>query len=248
MQKRFDHIVSNGRPVQGLSVAVLSYPSGTAATIYSDDGVTVAANPLTTDANGYFSYYAADGRYSWRVSGSGYTTRDITDILHEDPVNANAATFTTLTATGQVSLGGAAGAEGLQVLYLPNTSSRVSIQGAQAGAIPAIYGAGNESDIPIIVGAKGAASLFLFGNNATVVELNNPASAVNYLQVRGAAAGGPVVISAQGSDTNIDVSVTPKGAGVLRFGTFTGSGDVAINGYVNIKTADGTTRKLATIA
>jgi hypothetical protein len=42
--------------------------------------------------------------------------------------------------------------------------------------------------------------------------------------------------------------LTPKGTGNVRFGTFTVNADTAITGYITIKDAGGTTRKLATIA
>lgn len=54
-------------------------------------------------------------------------------------------------------------------------------------------------------------------------------------------------IRTTGSAANIDLLILPKGAGVLRFGTWT-SGSGAANGYVSIKDAGGAVRKLATIA
>jgi hypothetical protein len=74
-----------------------------------------------------------------------------------------AGTFTTLTATGQVSLGGVAGVEGLRVL--------------------------------------------------------NTASAVNRLQAAGSLSSAAPVLSAQGSDTNIDITLTPKGTGRVNITT-----------------------------
>ena len=47
------------------------------------------------------------------------------------------------------------------------------------------------------------------------------ASAVNYLNVLGAATGGAATLSAQGSDTNIDLNLTPKGTGVAKINTTT---------------------------
>jgi hypothetical protein len=74
------------------------------------------------------------------------------------------------------------------------------------------------------------------------------ASGVNYLQVGSAAAGSSPFISALGDDTNLDINIVPKGSGVVKFGTWTSNADAAVNGYVTIKDAGGTTRKLATIA
>ena len=88
MQKYQDAVVKpNGDILAGASVLVQTYPGAVTATMYSDDGVTEATNPLTTDSIGNFSFYAADGRYQLVVSGTGLTTRTVTDILLEDPAN-----------------------------------------------------------------------------------------------------------------------------------------------------------------
>ena len=89
MQKYQDAVVKpNGDILAGASVLVQTYPGAVTATIYSDDGVTEATNPLTTDSIGNFSFYAADGRYQLVVSGTGLTTRTVTDVLLEDPADA----------------------------------------------------------------------------------------------------------------------------------------------------------------
>ena len=77
--------------------------------------------------------------------------------------------------------------------------------------------------------------------------VDNTASAVNWLQVTGAATGGAPVVSARGSDTNIDLALTPKGTGNVRFGTLTATSDVAITGFIEIKDSAGNVRKLAVI-
>jgi len=68
-------------------------------------------------------------------------------------------------------------------------------------------------------------------------------SSVNYLNVRGAITTASPSITAEGSDTNIDLTLTTKGTGVLSFGTYT-AGVVAQAGYITIKDAGGTTRRL----
>jgi hypothetical protein len=74
------------------------------------------------------------------------------------------------------------------------------------------------------------------------------ASSVNYLEVVGAVTTASPAIQAAGSDTNIDLTLTPKGTGNVRFGTLTANADAPITGYITIKDAGGTTRKLAIIA
>ncbi len=75
----------NGIPVVGAAVLVQTYPALATATIYSDNGVTLAVNPLTTDGNGRFGFYAADGRYSLTISKLNLNTQTVSDILLEDP-------------------------------------------------------------------------------------------------------------------------------------------------------------------
>lgn len=81
-----------GAPVAGASVAVYQHGTQTLATIYSDNGVTQAANPLTTDSNGAFSFYAADGRYDLQISGTNLTTTNVNDVLLVDVLPADLST------------------------------------------------------------------------------------------------------------------------------------------------------------
>lgn len=89
---------------------------GNIATIYKDNGITVAANPLTTDSNGRYEFYAADGRYDIIISGASIPTLQLTDIsivdiLPEDlpiapPPDTQVPTF--WNNSGVISIGGSA--------------------------------------------------------------------------------------------------------------------------------------------
>jgi hypothetical protein len=68
------------------------------------------------------------------------------------------------------------------------------------------------------------------------------ASAVNYLQIAGSASTTPT-LSAQGSGADLDISLTPKGTGNVRFGAFT-AGVLTPTGSITIKDAAGNTRRL----
>ena len=93
MQKYVNSVASNvGAPVAGASVQVNVQSTGAPATIYSDNGVTVTPNPLTTDTNGAFSFYAADGRYQFVITGTNIQTQTISDILLVDPLPADLPT------------------------------------------------------------------------------------------------------------------------------------------------------------
>jgi hypothetical protein len=84
MEKRFYTVLDRqGRPVSGAAVEVRTWPFGELATIYSDDGVTVKANPTLTDENGYFEYYAPNGHYTWIIT-TNLETRIVNDVSHDD--------------------------------------------------------------------------------------------------------------------------------------------------------------------
>jgi hypothetical protein len=160
-------------------------------------------------------------------------------------------TFTTLTATGQTSLGGAAGSESLRI-ETPTVANNVytSFRMESSSAVFRMAGATNAS-MAFVVNGTGNYN-FNTGTSAsnTQLRVSHTASAVNYVQVTGAATSSNPIISVQGSDTNIDLALTPKGTGLVRFGTHTaiGSTTFSIDGYIEVKDSGGTTRRLAVLS
>lgn len=162
-----------------------------------------------------------------------------------------AATFTTLTATGQVSLGGAAGAESFRAAVVPGAVNFIQAFGGAAGTGPTLYANGSDANPNFIHSLKGGGShlFYTWGTSVIQFAVAHTASAANFPQVTGGAAGNPVVASAQGSDSHIDFAVTPKGAnGRVRFGTHSALGAETVTGYIEIKDSGGTTRKLAVVS
>jgi hypothetical protein len=97
--------------------------------------------------------------------------------------------------------------------------------------------------------AKGNSALYLGTDNGYAVEVTAPnANTVNRIGLRGNQTGSSPVISATGSDTNLDVTLTPKGSGLVRFGTHAALAAEVVSGYVTIRDAGGTTRKIAVIS
>lgn len=92
MQRYQDSVLiqsPTGAPRVGAGLTVTVYNTGTSvlASVYSDNGVTLVnqtTNPITTDANGRFEFYAANGHYDAVISGPTITSITITDILLED--------------------------------------------------------------------------------------------------------------------------------------------------------------------
>jgi hypothetical protein len=63
------------------SVLVKTYPALVTATIYSDNSGTVKTNPVVTDVNGEYEFYADTGHYTLQISGRGIESRSIEDIF-----------------------------------------------------------------------------------------------------------------------------------------------------------------------
>ncbi|QCO07252.1 hypothetical protein [Azospirillum argentinense] len=65
------------------------------------------------------------------------------------------------------------------------------------------------------------------------------AAAVNTLEAAGAVSGAAPTLSVQGANADIDLKLSPKGAGHVRFGQYTAAGGLSVTGYVEIKDAGG---------
>jgi hypothetical protein len=73
------------------------------------------------------------------------------------------------------------------------------------------------------------------------------ASAVNYLTITNSTAAAAPAISAAGDDAAIDLALIPKSTGVVKFGVFASTASEVVTGYITIRDAAGTLRKLAVI-
>lgn len=90
-----------GNAVRGASVLIKTFPGGVNATLYSDDGVTTVANPMTTNVRGECFCNAANGHYTKVVSKTGIVTDTDDDIVFFDP-DDYAATLAATTGSGLV--------------------------------------------------------------------------------------------------------------------------------------------------
>jgi hypothetical protein len=106
MQRYYDTVTDQrGNALAGASVAVQS--GGSNVSIYSDDGVTLKSNPMTTDASGGFSFYAANGTYDLVVtSASGVVSSLPSRVRLFDVADAGLATSAALSASSGAALVG----------------------------------------------------------------------------------------------------------------------------------------------
>jgi len=86
-----------GNVVSGASVTIYNTGTLVKPTIYSDEGVTVSANPLTSSATGSFSFYVADGDYDIVITKAGFTTVTRTDTT----IGVKASTVSIVDAAGK---------------------------------------------------------------------------------------------------------------------------------------------------
>jgi hypothetical protein len=152
-----------------------------------------------------------------------------------------------IATTGTISLGAAPGSESLRVTPVASAVNYINVQGGATGGGAAITTQGSDTNVGMFLSTKGAGQYFFSSNSVTQFNIGNTASTVNYLRVDGGATGNAATLSVVGSDTNIDLALTPKGTGKVRFGTHTGTADVAITGYIEVKDSAGNVRKLAVI-
>jgi hypothetical protein len=188
---------------------------------------------------------SVDTTFTITNAGSGYVEQPT--VSFSGGGGSGAAAYATVGANTSITgLGSNINfytAGGYQQFQISNnagaTTGYFSVNGAsQSGQLFSV-GTGNA-----VIGTSSTGALrFTTSYSTEQARVAHTASAVNYLQVTGAATGGSPVLSAQGSDTNIDLSLTPKGTGNVRFGTYTGT-ILTPTGYVEIKDSGGTVRRL----
>lgn len=103
------------------------------------------------------------------------------------------------------------------------------------------------------------ANFRVFADAAAVMALRNSTTAQTY-RVYGtftdasnyerlAVTRDAITVESAGTGTaNIDLALTPAGTGVLKFGTHTAVGSETLSGYITIKDAGGTSRKVAVVS
>jgi len=195
------------------------------------------------------------------------------------PVRLQNTAASTSNTTGSLIVGGGVGVSGNIYVSGTNTgitSPNVTLTQVATASFPLSFGAtlGNKiglydagsgagyglgiqsSQLQIFTQTAGSVTSIGLGNSSSFTEqfrVTTIASAVNYLQVAGNTTGGGVVISGQGSDTNVGININPKGAGSVNVtststiinGQMTARGNVTVNG--DIVVANSSTSNTATI-
>jgi len=192
---------------------------------YTPNGISFRVQDSGTTSSAYWTAYGTSGGAIFRgTSASSVAIQSATAV----PIQ-----FTTNTS-----------AEQMRVAHTASAVNYVQVTGSATTGSVVISSQGSDTNVGLQLRSKGTGDINLMtagGTNQVVVR--NVASAVNYLSLKGSAAGNMVPIQVEGTDTNIDLALTPKGTGLVRFGTYV-AGALLATGYINIKAADGTTYKV----
>jgi hypothetical protein len=141
MKKYTDFVFDReGNAVVGAEVYVRKQSDSTLASLFSDDGVTALANPVTTDTDGEFSFYAADNTYKLQVYVGGVQQNEVNNFQHFDLDE---------TATPQFA--------GLNIGHATDTTVTRASAGDIAVEGNIVYRAGG-TDVPVADGGTGAST------------------------------------------------------------------------------------------
>jgi hypothetical protein len=187
--------VFTGSTTQTCTLATTSIPAGHKFTVVNN-----STGVVTVTASGG----ASIGTLATGASGT-FTA------LQATPTTAahwsyNLAKFTqasVLDTNGNIALGITPTASAVNYLTVRNRA---------AGTGPSLEATGADTDIAISVSPKGSALLYL----ANSAQVSNATSAVNYIRITGGTTGNGATMLANGTDTNVDMLLTTRGAGIVR--------------------------------
>jgi len=165
-------------------------------------GSTVSAISGVTIDNGVIGGTTAVAGTFTTLTGTTSTT---TPIVQNSA--AAAIAFKTNSATSAVTQ--------FNINHTATAVNYVQVAGAATGTRPAISAQGSDGNVGLTYNAKGSANHFFQTGGLNSFAISNIASQVNYLQVAPTVASSAPVLSSQGSDTDIQLSLVPKGLGIV---------------------------------
>jgi hypothetical protein len=195
--------VGSGTVVRSIGSTMSFYTPSSELLRLTDNGVTNAA---------YENLISSASTIQYTASGANATIQ---------------RTFVTKGAAAHnFATNGSSGNQQLAVAHTASAVNYVQVTGAATTTRPSFSASGSDTNVGISYITKGAGQhVFSNGGQYAQLRVNGAVNAVNYLQIDGSLASAAPVLSAQGSDTNIDLALTPKGTGniVAGAGAFSGT-------------------------
>lgn len=213
---------------------------GSSISLAVDSGEAVRVGNRTYLTTNYIAFYGNSGSSAAEIRSEGSGSALDLQLLSKS------------TGSIRCFTNGTAYAEQFRVSHTASAVNYVQVTGAATGGATVISAQGSDANAGLWFQAKGTGNIrfdtragasigFLIADSGSAVN-------ANWMQVTGAAASSAPALSVAGTDTNIDLTLTPKGTGNVRFGTYTANMALVIQGYIEIKDSGGTVRKLAVIA
>jgi hypothetical protein len=134
------------------------------------------------------------------------------------------------------------------ITHTASAVNQARITGSPTGSAVTISTQGSDTNIAFAITTKNAGGIQFRSGSGLQAFVSDTASAVNYLNFTGAATGAAPTISAAGSDSNINLTFTPKGTGVVTTTSITLSNTLTTAAYTETITASGTVGASATLA
>jgi hypothetical protein len=225
-----DVLTFSGGTFTAAATATVSAVSGgviTAITMTSGGTYTVApTNPVSvtggTGTSATFTLgWGINSTFTITNAGSGYVEQPT--VSFSGGGGSGAAAYATVGSIPTVkSVGSAisfytAGGEQMRVNDSSSSAVNFVVHQGDSGTNPKSYVAGTSASINYLLSSKNTGSIGFYTNSYGQQQFNvaHTASAVNYVQVTGAATTGAPTISSQGSDANPNVAIFPKGLGIV---------------------------------
>lgn len=185
-------------------------------------------NPLNTDNAEFITYTSIDGTntavgvtraqegISAKAHDNGVTVGFVVSKSHINNIN-DLLSGVTEGIKVKTSI---QDENGNEVIKMPATASavnEVTVTNAATANAPQISATGGDTNIDLKLAGKGTGVVKVMdGNGNEVIKGATTASAVNELTATNAATTGSPELSSTGDDTNISLSLTPKGTGVIK--------------------------------
>ena len=212
-------------------------------------GSNVVGNPNNAGAGIYGVWLQGGGDDTFAGPPTAPSTAAIVIIRGRPDLPSQPHTWNTGIIFGKDSLtNGEAIAMSSIASYGIGTSHKINWYGSDGNISSYISGENNTSSTKVGILFFSNGFNFVNNSNNSCFLVSTTATAVNRVQITAADTTVSPSITAQGSDTNMDLVFNGKGTGRIRYGTHVANADAPISGYIEIKDAAGNIRKLAVIS
>ena len=191
------------------NIPLYMYPKGTGElVVYTETG-----NTPTIQANGQ------DTNLNLNLTSKGTGTVQANGVDVVTTTGAQTLTNKTLTAPRIANGGYIADANGNAQIAFTTTASAVNhitLTNSATGSSPVVAASGSDTNLHLILRAKGTGAVALQGNGQNILYTNGVVGAVNYVTMTNSTTGNAAVIGTYGTDANVNLNLAPKGSGVVQ--------------------------------